>query len=386
MLRWYFKFVPEGHSVVSKNIIAAANSIGLQHRIFSVEHVVNNKVVTNSINTDVLNVPFSSIQNNSLLFFLSDLVGASIAISKSSISNCDILHLLNLPKELYGSFLRFKKPYLVCHLYHSIIPSSHKGLYGIRRLALQTRFFSRLFRGIICSSNIMTKQLTALGYQNVFFLPFPVDTNRFNKVSSTNFCAQYPQLHGAYVIAYVGRLHPSRGIFDLLQAFSLVLKRNSNTYLLIAYPELNVERYFIEVLKEMIKSLGIGEKVILLANIAEIEMVYKNANLVVLPFRTAHFYTDPPLVVLEAMASGTPVITTKSGAISDIVDDEKSGIIVEQGDIINLAEKISVNLENQGKIRQIGENAREKMEKEFSFEVVGKKLESIYERVLNDKK
>ena len=60
--------------------------------------------------------------------------------------------------------------------------------------------------------------------------------------------------------------------------------------------------------------------------------------------------------------------------------------IVEQGDIINLAEKISVNLENQGKIRQIGENAREKMEKEFSFEVVGKKLESIYERVLNDKK
>jgi glycosyltransferase involved in cell wall biosynthesis len=373
--------------VASKNIINAANSVGLPHKVISLENrFAVKKLATREKNGDVIDLPFGSIQDSQFSFFLSDLMGAPLTLVKSRVLDCDIIHILNLPKELYGSVLRFGKSPLVCHLYHSLVPSEYTGLYRVRKIAMQTRVFQKLFRGVICSNKVMTNQLSNLGYRNVFFVPFPVDTRRFNSDHEPpSLDDKYNKLRDAYVLAYVGRLDPSRGVFDLVRAFNIVLREVPNTYLLIAHPELEVERGLLSVLLELLRSLGIREKVIILGRIAEISTVYNAADLIVLPFRQAHFYTDPPLVVLEVMASGTPLLTTRLGAISEIVENEHNGVILEQCKVVSMAERIVESLRNPQKLKRMGENAREKMEKEFSFEVVGRRLREIYESVLNEK-
>jgi glycosyltransferase involved in cell wall biosynthesis len=233
---------------------------------------------------------------------------------------------------------------------------------------------------------MMTNQLLNLGYLNVFFLPFPVDTRRFNSDhEQPSLDDKYDKLRNAYVLAYVGRLDPSRGVFDLVRAFNIVLREVPNTYLIIVHPELERERGLLSVLFDLLRSLGIREKVIILGRITEISTVYNAADLIVLPFRQAHFYTDPPLAVLEAMASGTPLLTTRSGAISEIVENEHNGLILEQCKVVSMAERIVESLRNPRKLKRMGENARKKIEKEFSFEVVGRKLRKIYESVLDGK-
>ena len=86
-----------------------------------------------------------------------------------------------------------------------------------------------------------------------------------------------------------------------------------------------------------------------------------------------------PNVIMEAMACGRPVVAMDAGDIPFLVDDEKTGFVVPQGDHVNLVERILELLQNHSTCLRMGTAAREKAEREFGVERLVKETMEVYQ-------
>lgn len=173
---------------------------------------------------------------------------------------------------------------------------------------------------VIAISDHAYEQLT-MSYQldedDVEMIPHGVDTDRF-----------YPreEQHSAVdpektTLLYVGRLGARKGLDLALQALAEV--DAATVEFLIAGTGRHEEQ-----LRELAKELGIREQVAFLGYVPdeELPMLYSSADVFVLPSR----YEGFGLVLLEAMACGTPVIGTDAGGIPTAIRDGETGYIVNQ--------------------------------------------------------
>ena len=98
---------------------------------------------------------------------------------------------------------------------------------------------------------------------------------------------------------------------------------------------------------------------------AEKESIYAETSIFVFPT----FYAKEcfPIVLLEAMQHGLPCISTCEGGIADIVDDGITGLIVKRRNSNDLAEKISLLINNPTQCKKMGEAGRKKYEQFYSL-------------------
>ena len=138
----------------------------------------------------------------------------------------------------------------------------------------------------------------------------------------------------------IGRFVHKKGFDVLIQAFYQIQNENEQARLILAGsgPEL-------EKCKNLSKSLGIDEKVTFLGfvNNENIQDLFEKAAVFVLPSRMEAF----GVVLLEAMASGVPIVATATGGIPGIITDGINGTLVPPGNPDSLAQAILLLLENK---------------------------------------
>ena len=110
-----------------------------------------------------------------------------------------------------------------------------------------------------------------------------------------------------------------------------------------------------EALQKLIDSYRLEKQVALVYPTKQIESVYRNASLLVLPSR----YEGLPMVLLEAQTFGLPIVAfaCKCGP-KDIISDKKTGILVAEGDVEGLAKGMSVLMGNEALRKQMGVKAK----------------------------
>jgi UDP-glucose:(heptosyl)LPS alpha-1,3-glucosyltransferase len=86
-------------------------------------------------------------------------------------------------------------------------------------------------------------------------------------------------------------------------------------------------------------------------------------------------------VVLEALAMGLPVVTTRQNGASDLVEDGKQGIIVEHGDAAGLSGALEAMLD-AGRLREMSREALA-LRARLSFDHHAERIEEVYARVMN---
>ena len=90
------------------------------------------------------------------------------------------------------------------------------------------------------------------------------------------------------------------------------------------------------------------------------------------------WYENFPRTIVEAFASGLPVVASRIGALAEIVTEGKTGLLFEPGNARDLADKLAWALAHPDEMAAMGRNARAQYEAEFSAEVNYRRLMTIY--------
>ncbi len=171
------------------------------------------------------------------------------------------------------------------------------------------------------------------GYSNLEIWGRGIDTNAFRpREDRSPILSRYQINPDKFILLYVGRLAPEKGIDTLLQAFNLLPDRvKGSTHLLFVgdgplYSELQ-QSYASD---PSITFLGFK-------NGNELRELYAAADAFFFPSPTETFGN----VVLESMASGTPVIGASAGGVKNLVEHNKTGLLCEPGDRRAFAEAVT---------------------------------------------
>ena len=193
-------------------------------------------------------------------------------------------------------------------------------------------------------------------------------------------------LDGRIRLLFCARLIDIKGLRHILDAMKILADRNVPAELrVIGYlgpvdvPEMDHQAY--------VRELGIADRVRFLG--------YQPQEIFREELRRAHVFLQPsvttsagqiegshPTTLVEAQATGCPVIATYHADIPEAVRNGETGLLVEEKKPDQIAEKVRWLLEHEDALREFGRNARRHIELNYNAETENGKLESLYDELL----
>jgi glycosyltransferase involved in cell wall biosynthesis len=206
-------------------------------------------------------------------------------------------------------------------------------------------------------------------------VPLGIDTDRFSPRPAA---AVPPAAHEtAPTLLYVGQLRHYKGVDDLLQALALISESSRPRLLLSGNGPMRAQW------EALSGSLNLTAHVTFLGNVPEADLpaLYRSADIFVLPStsRAESF----GMVLVEAMASGLPCITTEiASGNSYVVQDGLTGLVVTPRSPAALAQAITRLIAEPALRIQLGQAGRERALREFTVGTMVQRVEEVYRRVL----
>jgi glycosyltransferase involved in cell wall biosynthesis len=179
-----------------------------------------------------------------------------------------------------------------------------------------------------------------------------------------------------FVLGIVGQLTPRKGQLKLIEAFAQA-DLSRATLLIVGAPLFNRDADYAERLEQEAEARGVAGRVRLLGARSDVSAIMQSLDLLVVNSTAEPF----GLVILEAMACGTPVLAVAVDGIPEIVEHGKNGWLVppSQRDSRLLADAIT-HLRHHPETRaRLAEQGRERVAANFSLDRYLSELESFYE-------
>ncbi len=179
-------------------------------------------------------------------------------------------------------------------------------------------------------------------------------------------------------IVSVGRLYARKGLFTLIESMPAVVKCFPNVKFIISGKGQS---------DEMRKLIAHAEKLGVKSNIVftgyypdkKLPKLYQAADV----FAFSTFYEHHPFAVLEAMATGLPIVTTTVGGIPETIDSGKNGFLVQPFNARQFADRILYLLEHPAEATEMGAKARKTVEERFDWRIVVKDAMKVYDEALS---
>jgi rhamnosyl/mannosyltransferase len=205
-------------------------------------------------------------------------------------------------------------------------------------------------------------------------IPHGADLSRF--AATTEVQCRALELRQRYVpplILFVGLLRYYKGLSFLIEAMPQIPGR-----LLVVGEGPQGQEW-----RELTRQLGLQDRIMFLGRVSDEELValYHACDVFVLP--AIHRSESWGAVQIEAMACGKPVVCTELGTGTSFVNVHgQTGLVVPPRDSAALAQAVGTLLQDEALRQQMGQRARERAEKEFSFATMVKRLVDLYKDVL----
>lgn len=291
--------------------------------------------------------------------------------------------------------LRRERPYLLhTWLFHANIPGRMigrlagvpiiiTGRRGMRiggpRRELITRFTAALDDRVVAVCQMVRQaEIRQAGGkpEKIITIYNGVDPEKYKNSAREDVRQRWGIEADAALLGAVGRLHPVKGLADLLQAVAGLRSAYPHVrLLLVGDGPLRAE------LERQAAALDISETVIFTGAQKDVPAILSALDVLVLPSLAEGLSN----VLLEAMAAGLPVVATAVGGTPELVIDGETGRLVPPQDAASLAQAIQQLLANPAQARQMGQAGRQRVQAHFTIRQMVRQTEQLYETLLQEK-
>jgi glycosyltransferase involved in cell wall biosynthesis len=215
---------------------------------------------------------------------------------------------------------------------------------------------------------------TGLPLNSVCMIANPVDATKFSPEGEKTFPSD-----GRLTVLFAGRLEERKGIYQLIDAVPDIVREVPNVrfILLGKDTETGVGRTSAKkILQDKLAANGCTSNVEFVdhVNLNQMPACYRSADVCVVP----SLYDNAPYTVLEAMSCGKPIVAASSGGIPEYVVSNKTGLLVEPGDVKGLATALTMILKDATMREQFGQAARERILRVYDKKEVAAKTVEAY--------
>jgi len=171
------------------------------------------------------------------------------------------------------------------------------------------------------------------------------------------------------IVGTITRLSPQKDIPTFLKMAALVIKDLPKVqFLIVGDGEKRKE------LQDLAEKLGLGDHVRFLGYRKDVPDLLKTFNI----FALSSLWEGLPIVILEAMAAEKPVVATTVDGVAEVVEHDKTGLLVEPRRPDLLAKSVIELIRNPNRAKGMGKRGRERLERYFSIKRVINTVEQIY--------
>lgn len=211
-------------------------------------------------------------------------------------------------------------------------------------------------------------------------VPVGIDTDRFKPADADpDIRKKFNVTDEDVVVLFIGRLTKEKGIYDLLYATRLMAAEPGLEHVKIVIVGNGPEK---ENILRTIHTLGIEANVRIVGGFSYELMpkLYNAADIFILPSIPMPFWQEQfGMVLVEAMASGLPVITTLSGSIPEVVGD--SAILVQPNDLLSIYREIKRLALDTSLRKDYSRRSRNRALEQYHIETIAGKIESVYKEL-----
>ena len=230
---------------------------------------------------------------------------------------------------------------------------------------------------VICIAREIEEEAVESGVppERIHYLPNTVDTRCFRPADEEErrkLRGQEGWKDDRIICLYVGRLSAEKGIMDLIEAWRMLGKTRGG--LIVVGPEMPGHSMDVgPLVRKAIKDNGMADSVTLYGPCEEIWRLLRGADIFVQPSHYEAF----GISVIEAMATGLPVVATSVGGMLDYLVHDENALLCEPHTPDDLADKISRLMKDPELRERLGEAGRLTVEHRFSEEVVFQRYTSL---------
>ncbi len=285
--------------------------------------------------------------------------------------NIDLIHShWLLPQGIVGALIQMtlKIPHIASvhgtdiHIIHS-----HRSLHPL------LQFISKNTNFITTNSNHSSRLVQdIISHTSTRVIPMGIDSKEFTEYSINNQSEKK-------TILFVGRLITWKGVHILIEATNILKEKKCNIQVMIVGDGPNRDE-----LINFSKRMMVDSIVHFLGKISRHELLsyYKMADVFVLPSILHKNQTEGlGVVLLEAMASGIPVIGSNIGGIPDIIENKVNGLLVPPGDPVALANSIYYIINNPDRSEKFKDEGFFTVKNRFSWSVISTQFIELYQKI-----
>jgi len=286
-------------------------------------------------------------------------------------------------------------PFPFLHIYRAFSAASKKGVplvvipcsHPLDAFAFENPRHYRLLQScqaVIANTDYEKDYLISMGVpgEKIHVAGEGVNPEDFDGIAQDDFRRKYGIGDHEKVILFVGRKAAGKGLRALLSAMQSVWQSDPRAKLVIAGSS---TEFFQRVIEPQIAQLPeeLGRNVINIDDFKESDKpsLYRDCDIFVLPSNVESF----GIVFLEAWMCGKPVIGCRTGPVASVVSEGQDGLLVPYGDAEGLAKAIMRLMADESLCRKLGQNGRQKVLRQYTWDRIISKVESIYQMLVQER-
>jgi L-malate glycosyltransferase len=222
---------------------------------------------------------------------------------------------------------------------------------------------------VIAVSQAVAKELRASGSvreSQIVVVPNGIDVDRFN-------CACAEKDRGL-LVGSIGELRTLKRHDDFIRAAARIASRFPETQFVLAGVDTSASGEIGKQLEDLVVELGLSDRFRFLGWVEDAEKLLCEMDVFVSASETESF----GLAIVEAMAAETAVVATATEGAQEVIEDQKTGLLVPIGDVDRIAEAVTELLANPRKRREMAVHAKQAAHERFSLKRMVDEIERVY--------